>query len=303
MLQAHALKKKSRGAPTWMVTFGDLMALLFTLFVLLFTYSTVDAEKYKALAGSLRQAFGSSEQDKLIGDQGGPMAVINLLPEFAKDPQTQSTQKVIIELAGPKEGPEASEEKPALPKAPAQPESKIEAETDTDEIREEAALKAAAETRDRKAGKLERELKSTISDDLAGADIEVEREQGQVLIRFPNEIAFSVGSAEITLRFEATLKSLTQILSATSGKIIVVGHTDNVPLSLGARYRSNWELSAARAAAVVHILLENEKMSAQRLTIQGFGDSRPRVDNDTPEHRAMNRRVEIFIQTDSENPK
>jgi len=280
---------KSGGAPTWMVTFGDLMSLLFSLFVLLFTYSTVDAQKYKALAGSLKEAFGSSKNDSLIGDQGGPMAIINLSPEFADDSTDQPTQKVVIELEPPQEPAKDTVSPP-----PKDTEKALR-------ISEHDALEVARVAKEHRAEELERKLKTTISEDLGGPSIDVERKQDRVLIRFPNEIAFPPGSAETNPKFEAVLKSLSKILSTTSGEIIVGGHTDNVPITPGGRYQSNWELSAGRAAAVVHILLEDPSLAPDRVTIQGFGDSRPRVNNDSEENRAKNRRVEISILTGSGN--
>jgi len=295
MPRARKAAAKSTGAPTWMVTFGDLMSLLFSLFVLLFTYSTVDAEKYKALAGSLKQAFGSSRNDAMIGDLGGPMAIINLSPEFAEDTNDDPTQKVVIELEPPHTETEDPEKTPLDTPSPE--------ETEIAKISEKDALEAAKIAKEHRAEELERQLNGTISEELAGARIEVERKGDRVLIRFPNEIAFSPGSAETNPRFESVLTSLTDILSSTPGEIIVGGHTDNIPITPGGRYQSNWELSAGRAAAVVHVLLKDNSMSPGRVTIQGFGDSRPRVDNDTEENRAKNRRVVISILTDTDSKK
>ncbi len=237
---------KSAGAPTWMVTFGDLMALLFTLFVLLFTYSTLDVEKYKALAGSLREAFGSSFNETLTSDQPGSIE-IKSVPE---------------------------------------------------EVSEEDLLVAAKEAQEQRTIDFENTLKKTIAENLPDTGIEVDRESGIVTLRFPSEIAFLTGSADITLDFEIMLHRIAEVLVEAKGTIIVGGHTDNVPLSPGAHYKSNWELSAGRAAAVALVLLENKGISPQNLTIQGFGDSRPRIDNETIENRAMNRRVEISILID-----
>jgi chemotaxis protein MotB len=76
------------------------------------------------------------------------------------------------------------------------------------------------------------------------------------------------------------------------GAITVAGHTDNVPIKNGGLYRSNWDLSAARAASVAHELLA-AGVEPARLEVSGHADTQPRVANDTPEHRAQNRRVDI----------
>ncbi|MGB0670403.1 MAG: OmpA family protein [Rhodospirillales bacterium] len=108
-------------------------------------------------------------------------------------------------------------------------------------------------------------------------------------------MAFPSGSGNLNNQFAEVLDKLVPVLSQTEGQIMVSGHTDNIPLSAGARYQSNWELSSARATAVVHELLAAGGIDGSRVTIQGFGDSRPLEGNDSVEGRAKNRRVEISI--------
>ncbi len=73
------------------------------------------------------------------------------------------------------------------------------------------------------------------------------------------------------------------------------GHTDSSPIST-ARFRSNWDLSSARAVTVVHYLMEKAGVKATRITARGFADSRPLVKNNTPENQSKNRRVEIALE-------
>ena len=80
----------------------------------------------------------------------------------------------------------------------------------------------------------------------------------------------------------------------TSSSIRIEGHTDNVPIRT-ARYSSNWELSTARASAVVAYLVESSGFDPARLSAAGYGEFHPRVANDTPENRARNRRIDIVI--------
>jgi chemotaxis protein MotB len=89
----------------------------------------------------------------------------------------------------------------------------------------------------------------------------------------------------------ATLIGLVGIASM-QGAITVSGHTDNVPIKGGVIYRSNWDLSAARAVSVAHELLA-AGVTPERLMVSGHADTQPRVANDTPEHRALNRRVDL----------
>ena len=99
---------------------------------------------------------------------------------------------------------------------------------------------------------------------------------------------------ELSSTILPALVKLAKVLAVNKGQILVAGHTDNAPIST-ARIRSNWDLSTQRAVSVVHYLLEVSIINPARITAQGFADSRPLDPNDTPEHRARNRRVEISV--------
>jgi chemotaxis protein MotB len=86
-----------------------------------------------------------------------------------------------------------------------------------------------------------------------------------------------------------------EVLSFCSGDVLVAGYTDDRPIASG-RYRSNWDLSAARAVSVVHELVLNRDVPAERVVAAGRAETNPLVANDTPENRARNRRVEIAIR-------
>lgn len=136
-----------------------------------------------------------------------------------------------------------------------------------------------------------------IEKELQGSRIQVEREENKVVIRFPSEIAFAPGRHEVTDEFAYMLRQIIPILARTAGDVLVAGHTDDVPIT-GGQYGSNWGLSAARSTSVVHVLLESGDIPAERITVEGFGESRPLVANDSKENRAKNRRVEISILAD-----
>jgi len=87
---------------------------------------------------------------------------------------------------------------------------------------------------------------------------------------------------------------ISKVLATKPGKITVAGHSDNIPISTG-RFRSNWELSSARAVTVLHSMLRNKDIVEDRVVVEGFADTRPLVDNDSPQNRAKNRRVELII--------
>ena len=84
-------------------------------------------------------------------------------------------------------------------------------------------------------------------------------------------------------------------ISESSGLITIEGHTDNVPMAFSERFRSNWDLSAARSAAVADYMLDNSSVAEGRVTIVGLADTKPIRSNSTPQGRAKNRRIEVII--------
>ena len=85
-------------------------------------------------------------------------------------------------------------------------------------------------------------------------------------------------------------------LSKSDGEIKIEGHTDNVPVAFSERFRSNWDLAAARSASVASFFVNNTGIKQERLVVNGFADTQPIVSNDTPAGRAKNRRIEIIIK-------
>jgi chemotaxis protein MotB len=239
-------KKARAGAPTWMVTFADMMSLLLALFVLLLSFAEMDVIRYKQMAGAMREAFGVHKETRLAG-----------VVEIDGSPHKDHARVVL-----PVPQPEASE-RPGR--------------------------------EDPEPGELTEPVREAMANEIARALIDVEESEGDVVIRLQDRAAFGSGSEALTDTFLPTLEKLGEILADTEGDILVAGHTDDVPISAG-RFRSNWDLSTARAVSVVHYLLANTPIDRGRLTAQGYGDSRPLVPNDSEEGRAANRRVEITVR-------
>jgi chemotaxis protein MotB len=122
-----------------------------------------------------------------------------------------------------------------------------------------------------------------------------------IVLSLPDLVLFESGAA--TLRAEAMpfLQSLAEVLIELDRQVKVQGHTDNVPIR-SAQFPSNWELSAIRAVMVVRALGELYGVPAQNLSAVGYADSRPVTDNETPENRAKNRRVEIVVLEHKQAP-
>ena len=137
-----------------------------------------------------------------------------------------------------------------------------------------------------------KELQSNLAFDEDLVDIEVKEDQ--VTIRLMGETAFDTGKADIKPEFKSLLIKLGAILRKTRGDIVIVGHTDNVPL-IGGRFQSNLGLSIARSGNVAEFLLGNTGVEPERVSTMGFGEYRPIASNATPKGRQQNRRVEIIL--------
>ena len=258
-------KKAGGGAPAWMATFADLMSLLLTLFVLLLTFAEMDVIKYKAISGSMSDALGVSRKDKLAGvveiDGSLQRKVAKNVDVSKREDDLEEVSTVTMEL------PEITKE---------------ELETMAQKAREESAEE------------LKEKLSVTMEEEIKTDGVSVERLGDEVIIRFPSEIAFPSGSGSLNADFEQVLDRLAPTLKKTPGELVVSGHTDNVPVLSGV-FQSNWDLSASRATSVVHRFLFEHQIDPKRITVQGYGDSRPIATNDTPEGRKQNRRVEVTI--------
>lgn len=161
------------------------------------------------------------------------------------------------------------------------------ADAETDDL--ETFLEAR---RNRIAEALENRLDAAIEKQ----DVNIETRDDRVVIHIDQEASFSSGSANLKQGFLPVLEQISTALTALEDKLVVSGHTDNQPVRSG-RFRSNWELSAARANSVLHALLENPGLSADRFRVEGYADTRPIASNDNAAGRSSNRRVEVSVIT------
>mgnify|MGYP003565172607 CR=1 FL=1 len=129
--------------------------------------------------------------------------------------------------------------------------------------------------------------------------IQVEVGDKEITVRLMGETTFDSGKADIKLQMKPILRKIGLVLKSTVGNITVTGHTDNVPLRSSWIYKSNLELSIARAAIVAEFLLHKTHLKPSRIAAMGYGEYRPRESNDTKEGRSKNRRVEIILSPKS----
>jgi chemotaxis protein MotB len=146
--------------------------------------------------------------------------------------------------------------------------------------------------------KTRREIESSLKEQIAQKDIKLEEIEGRLKVTFVDKILFDSGSVMIKPKGQEVLLKLADSFRDNEDQNIVVeGHTDDVQIgsALLDRFPTNWELSTARATAVVRFLQEKGNITPQRLTASGFSFYQPVASNETPEGRKQNRRIEIIL--------
>ncbi len=257
------------GAPLWLATFADLMSLLMCFFVLLLSFATMDANKFKKMSESMMNAFGV--QRDVPADQI-PMGTSIIAQHFSPaqtDPSIleqvkQTTYQQETELDVSKEDMQAIKEQIMQEKM--------------EEIEEQSEM-----------------IKESLEEEMTEGLVTVETDGLRIIIRINEKGSFPSGSAELKAGFEPVMEKITESVNDTVGTVAVAGHTDNIPISTD-WFRSNWELAASRSVTVAHFMLNNKHTDPERIVIEGYADTKPLVPNDSSENRAINRRVEIIIE-------
>lgn len=137
-------------------------------------------------------------------------------------------------------------------------------------------------------------LRAVLANEIKKGIVEIKKEGKRIMVRIREKGSFPSGSATFRKDFLPVIAKLSESLKTIRGKVLIAGHTDNIPIST-ARFRSNWELSSSRAVSVVHELLKGNTLNSRRFLVEGHGDAHPLAANDTKQNRALNRRVEITI--------
>ena len=275
------------GLPGWLATFGDMMTLLMAFFVLLLSFSEMDALKFKRLAGSLRNAFGVQAE---IDVSSVPKGTSIIAQEFSPGrpeptPISEIRQDTIDDLRDSLEV--LCQDEVTLQE---------EVQGDSGKNSREVAIQQAAEKLAREnAAEFASQLAEAIEDGM----LQIETIDETVVIRI-SEQSFGPGSDYVADEFLPILDIIRELLTTVSGELHVAGHTDDIPVGEG-RFRNNLQLSAARALAVAEYLFAAPEMDIDRFTIIGHGASDPIAPNDSVTGRAQNRRVEIMVKKD--NPK
>jgi len=255
----------------WLVSFADMMTLLFCLFMVLFAISSVNTSKFEALQRSLQDAFSGA-----VLSGGKSISATGSSPD---DTSTASAQ-------------------PPLPSL--RPMTAINDTSSKSDAEEKK--KAAQEEQDFRA--LKRRVDNLARTASLKGKVNVSiRRRGLIIQLLTDKVFFASGEA--TLKPSARLlvdKIAGVVRDERRHPVVVEGHTDSLPIS-GTQYPSNWELSGARAGAVVRDF-EAEGVLARRMSVAGYSNQEPIASNSTSEGREKNRRVEIVlsrIHTDTES--
>jgi chemotaxis protein MotB len=272
------------GLPPWLATFADLMSLLMCFFVLLLSFATVDAIRFKKMADSMKDAFGVQRQIpaneivkgiSVIKQEWSPsVSEQSVITEIRQETSAQEKQHLQM-----KDGTQQEEMHPPMHQQ---------------EIDRQAALRAAQAELQKDLAEQLADLEEALAVEIEQGLLTLERKESSIIIRIQEKGSFGSGSARLDPGFHDVMDRISAVLAAKPGKIMVAGHTDNIPISTG-RFRSNWELSSARAVTVLHSMLRNKDIAEDRIVVQGFADTQPQVDNDSPQNRAQNRRVELIL--------
>ena len=283
MSEEHECPECEEGAPAWLATFADLMSLLMCFFVLLLSFSEMDLLKYKQVAGSMNNAFGIQRE---IKSDTIPKGTSIIKKEFSPGKPEPTIMKIMKQQTTDDTKPQIEVNTPKDPI----PQVVVNSASDTN-LPSEVNSPISESVRS-----LLNRIEHAFSEEINENAIDIVVFDDSVMIRVREADAFPSGQAEIQRQFIPILEKLETVLEQTNGTVIVAGHTDNIPIS-NLRYPSNWVLSAARAASVVHYLSEVKSVDSTRLEIRAYSDTQPVADNETFANRAKNRRIEINIST------
>lgn len=265
------------GSPAWMATFSDLMNLLLCFFVLLFSMSTVDAEKFEMIISSFQSNFsilpagGSSVGDgELISSGISALEMFDVYFNASSAYQDQSQNTGDYTGTNP--------EKP------------------TEEVTEQQAAEAMKQAGLKESEQMAEQISEMLESMGVTDQIEVNFTENYVMINLNGAMLFNAG--EVTIRDEALplMKKLCVVVNNYTNNLVEVeGHSDNVPPGEGELYATNEEFSIYRALNVARYIRDNSNIGADHVKSSGRGEYDPIAPNDTAEGRAKNRRVEIKI--------
>lgn len=273
-------------AEAWAIPYADLMTLLLAFFVVMYAISSLNEGKYRVLADSLSSAFG------------GPPRTISPIQLGQTQLRGSAFDRPSIQTAAAKAGPAAATplntprmlqvlDMPTLGRQPTIAEANM--------VRVQAEARRHAELR-----VLGRRIQDSLAELVREQLVKVRRGPDFLEVEIQSDILFASGSAVPSPLAVETIHRVAGVLREEPNALRVEGYTDDVPIA-NARFPSNWELSAARAASVVHELA-GAGVAPGRMAMVGYGEYQPIADNTTAEGRNSNRRVLLVILAAPQGP-
>lgn len=301
-----------KGAPLWVVTFADMVVLLLAFFVLVLSFSDLNENRFRDVTGSLQKSLGKHEamltmvaplaETQLVAgptEESLPISeqlakdLGKLQKELSTDLVGKKVQlraengKLVLQLPERRNGilpQELIDLYARIADAQAQLETPIEVREGGDSA--ERLSEAARQFR---------QLRESLAKEIDGGEAQVERDGERIVIRLVVQGSFYSGSADLSPDFMPMLSKVGQSIAKTGGRITIEGHTDAIPLLGHNRYRSNWDLSGARASSVADYLTGRAGVPRERVVVRGMADTKPVAPNDTRDGRAKNRRIEVLV--------
>jgi len=264
----------------WAIPYGDLLTLLLALFVVLYSMSSVNEGKYRVLSDSLNEAFGGrprSPSPIQIGDHApkGTNAPehIAVMPRNSSGADNRNNTQKAPDAQTP--GVDFGVRKAIAQTAPG------------------SGSGSAANAEKSNLTRMSDDVKAAMGDLIAKNIVAVHQTQFSLEIEIRADILFPSGVAQLSAASQPVLMKLASILKPFPNPVRIEGHTDNVPIN-SIVFPSNWQLSAARAASVVGLFMQ-QGVEPTRMNVTGYGEYHPVASNDTAEGRNHNRRVLIVV--------
>jgi chemotaxis protein MotB len=275
----------------WAIPYGDLVTLLLAFFVVMYAMSSVNEGKYRVLSDSLSEAFnGTPRTAPAVSVGEDPPTRIEL-------PLNQVHRLITAALPANEPMPLPVTHGTQRQGASSPTVAAVASASAQVNAPESAAAGAVAPSVDAASvaelGDVANEVSSAMGSLVAAGEVHVRRYQNWVSVDISTDILFGSGVAQLSGPALPVLQRLADALKPFPNAIRVEGHTDDRPIQ-NAAFPSNWELSAARAASVVHLFMDRG-IAAQRLAVMGFGQYRPTTSNLNLAGRNANRRVAVVI--------
>ncbi|WP_346868435.1 MULTISPECIES: OmpA family protein [unclassified Clostridium] len=233
------MAKKEIKTDGWLATYADTVTLLLTFFVLLYSLSSIDSQKFQQIAVAMQSAFSGKADRSILefNSSSGDVPIVGKPQLTVEDAQENENLEILEDVL------------------------------------------------------------TYIKENDLEKDVQIYEDEKGLNIQMKDSVLFDTGKAELRSDSKNVLDKVSDLIGKVDNKIIIEGHTDNVPINTPAM-PNNWHLSSARALSVLDYFLDSKKiLNPQRFSAQGCGEYRPIAKNDTDEGRAKNRRVNIIVVT------